>query len=101
MSSHTGTVLSCDHTFRTSKHIGVTREDGKFVKQFQNVFLGLNEYGEVWTWRYTRSTVSSEIEDLLKELKDRLDKAEKAENFSRRLLSCGTPVRQMFSRSEG
>ena len=76
MSSHTGTVLSCDHTFRTSKHIGVTREDGKFVKQFQNVFLGLNEHGEVLTWRYTRSTVSSEIEDLLKELKDRLDKVD-------------------------
>lgn len=56
MFSHTGTVLSCDHTFRTSKHIGVTREDGKFVKQFENVFLALNEYGEVLTWRFTKST---------------------------------------------
>ena len=72
---HTGTVLSCDHTFRTSKHIGVTREDGKFVKQFENVFLGINEHGEVLTWRFTKSTASLEIEDLLKKLKNRLDKA--------------------------
>lgn len=75
MFSHTGTVLSCDHTFRTSKHIGVTRDDGKFVKQFENVFLGLNENGEVLTWSFTKSTSSSEIEDLLKELKNRFDKA--------------------------
>lgn len=75
MFSHSGTVLSCDHTFRTSKHIGVTREDGKFVKQFENVFLALNEYGEVLTWRFTKSTSSLEIEDLLKELKIRFDKA--------------------------
>lgn len=75
MFSHTGTVLSCDHTFRTSKPIGVTREDGKFVKQFENMFLALNKYGEVLTWRFTKSTSSLEIEDILKELKIRFDKA--------------------------
>ena len=69
MFSHTGTVLSCDHTFRTSKPIGVTRENGKFVKQFENMFLALNKYGEVLTWRFTKSTSSLEIEDILKELK--------------------------------
>ena len=47
MQKHTGEILSCDHTFRTSKHIGVTRDDGKFVGQFKNVFLGVNENGEV------------------------------------------------------
>lgn len=74
--SHNDTVLSCDHTFRTSKHIGVSREDGKFVKQFENVFLALNEYGEVLTWRFTKSKSSlPEIEDLLKELNIRFDKA--------------------------
>ena len=69
MKKRVAKVLSCDHTFKTSKHVGVTREDdGKFVCQFQNVFLGLNENGEVLTWRFTKSTAYSEIDDLIKEL---------------------------------
>lgn len=75
MQKHTGEILSCDHTFTTSKHIGVTREDGKFVGQFKNVFLGVNENGEVMIWKSTKTTSSSEIIDSLKELKERLDKA--------------------------
>lgn len=67
--------LSCDPTFKTSKHVGATREDdGKFVRQFENVFLALNENGEVMAWRFTKSTSFSEIYDLLKDLKCRLDK---------------------------
>ena len=63
-------VLSCDHTFKTSKHVGVTREDdSKFVRQFENVFLALNENGKVMAWRFTKSTSFSEIYDLLKDLK--------------------------------
>ena len=70
MNKRVAKVLSCDHTFKTSKQVGVTQEDdGKFVCQRQNVFLGVNENGEVLTWRFTKSTASSEIEDLLKELK--------------------------------
>ncbi|CAH3039500.1 unnamed protein product [Porites lobata] len=75
MQKHTGEILSCDYTFRTNKHIGVTREDGKFVGQFKNVFLGVNENGEVMIWKFTKTTSSSEIIDSLKELKERLDKA--------------------------
>ena len=68
-------VLSCDHTFKTSKHVAVTREDdSKFVRQFENVFLPLNENGKVMAWRFTKSTSFSEIYDLLKDLKCRLDK---------------------------
>ena len=75
MNKRVAKVLSCDHTFKTSKHVGVTREDdGKFVCQYQNVFLGLNENGEVLTWRFTKSTAAFEIEDLLKELKIRFDR---------------------------
>ena len=60
---------------KQSKHIGVTRQDdGKFVQQFENVFLALNENGEVMAWRFTKSTLFSEIVDLLKDLKCRLDK---------------------------
>ena len=54
-------VLSCDHTFKTSKQVGVTQEDGgKFVYQHQNVFLEVNENGEVLTWQFTKSTASSD-----------------------------------------
>ena len=76
MLKQAGKILSCDHTFRTSKHTGVTREDGRFVNQFQNVFLGLNENGQVLTWKFTRTTAASEIIDTLKELKDRFDRSD-------------------------
>lgn len=76
MLKQAGKILSCDHTFRTSKHIGVTREDGRFVNQFQNVFLGLNENGQVLTWKFTKTTAASEIIDTLKELKDRFNRSD-------------------------
>lgn len=42
MYRHTGKVLSLDQTFK--KHVGITcSDDNKFVYQFENVFLGLNE----------------------------------------------------------
>ena len=73
MNKRVAKALSCDHTFKTSKHSGVTREkDGKFV--CQNVFLGLNENGEVLAWRFTKSTAYSEIDDLIEELKTRFDR---------------------------
>ena len=76
MCKQVGKVLPCDHTFIISKHVGVTRQDdGKFLRQFENVFLALNENGEVMAWRFTKSTSFSEILDLLKDLKCRLDKA--------------------------
>lgn len=75
----TGTLvrfLSCDHTFKTSKQVGITRpDDNKFVRQFENMFLGLNENGDVLTWAFTKSTASTEIVDLLKHLKRRLDES--------------------------
>lgn len=76
MCKHVGKILSCDHTFKISKHVGVTREDDcKFVRQFENVFLALNENGEVMTWAFTKSTSFSEISGMLKDLKCRLDEA--------------------------
>lgn len=71
----TGNVLCCDHTFKTSKYIGITRDDGKFVRQFENLFIGINEKGEVLIWRFTKSTAGSEVIDLLQELKKRQDNA--------------------------
>ena len=75
MKKRVAKVLSCDHTFKTSKHVGVTREDdGKFVCRFQNVFPGSNKNGEVSTWRFTKETACSEIDNLIKGLKTRFNR---------------------------
>ena len=51
------TTISCDHTFKISKYIGARREsDNKFVKQFENLCIVLNERHEVIGWRLTRTT---------------------------------------------
>ncbi|XP_078371346.1 uncharacterized protein LOC144654994 [Oculina patagonica] len=68
-------ILTCDHTFKVSKHIGVARSsDNAFINQFENLFSALNEHGQVVAWRLTRSTAFKEVEDLLQDLKTSLDK---------------------------
>ena len=67
------TTISCDHTFKISKYIGARREsDNKFVKQFENLFIVLNERHEVIGWRLTRTTSFEEIRSLLVGLKEKL-----------------------------
>lgn len=67
-------ILSCDHTFKVSKQIGVVRGlDNAFVNQFENLYIALNENGQVVAWRLTRSTAFKEVEDLLKDFKSCLD----------------------------
>lgn len=68
------TALSCDHTFKISRNIGLVREeDNKFVTQFNQLFIALNENGEVLAWRLTKSTAFSEIKDILIDIKRRLE----------------------------
>ena len=56
-----------------SFNIGFVREkDNKFVTQFHQLFICLNERGEVVAWKLTKSTSFNEIEDLLIQLKRRL-----------------------------
>ena len=43
--------------------------DNAFINQFENLFIALNEHGQVAAWRLTRSTAFKEVEDLLKDLK--------------------------------
>ena len=71
------TAMSCDHTFKISRNIGLVRKsDNKFITQFKHLFIAMNEKGEVVAWRLTTSTGFSEIEDLLNRLKLRLDKSD-------------------------
>ena len=66
-------ILSCDHTFKVSKHIGIIRgSDSVFVPQLQNLYVGLNENGEVVMRRLTTSTSCDEIDDLVLDFKERL-----------------------------
>ena len=74
MNSLTVSSLSCDHTFKISRNVGLVRETDNslsFVTQFNQLFITLNEVGEVVAWRLTKSTAFSEIEDLLVELEKR------------------------------
>lgn len=65
----TSKKISCDHTFKVSKYIGARRGgDNKFVKQFHNLFIILNEKREVVSWRLTRTTAFEEIRELLEDL---------------------------------
>ena len=70
----TGTAIACDHTFRVSNNMGADTEGegGKFLKDFSNLFIVLNEHGNIFNWRLTKGTAFNEIDDLLIDLRDRL-----------------------------
>ena len=74
MQNISATRISCDHTFKISRNIGVVSEGekSKFVTLFKNVFIVLNEDGEIVDWRLTKSTAFNEISDILTSLKERL-----------------------------
>lgn len=76
MDKVTVTALSCDHTFKISNNVWLVREgDNKFIKQFDKLFISLNENGEVLWWKLTKSTAFSEIEGILHGKKKRLQSA--------------------------
>ena len=76
MFGNSATSFSCDHTFKISKNIGVVAEgeEQKFITNFKNLFIVLNENGQILDWRLTKSTTFKEIDDLRVRLKDRLSK---------------------------
>ncbi len=71
MSSLMGTHLSCDHTFKLAKHIGIMR-DGSWVSQYDTLFILINDKGEVLYWQLTKGTAFSTVQDGLKSLNDRI-----------------------------
>eukprot|EP00794_Sanderia_malayensis_P002581 gene2581-2980_t len=65
--------IAADHTFRVSKNVGLFREcDKKYMKQFENLFILLNEKEEVIAWRLTSTTSHEQIRDLLVDVHERL-----------------------------
>ena len=60
-----------------SRNIGFVREeDNKLITQFSQLFIALNEKGEVLACKPTKSTSFSEIEDVLLDVKKILELAE-------------------------
>ena len=63
--------ISRDHTFKICKFVGASRgNDNELAKQFQNLFITLNERREIVGWRLTRTTAFDEIVDLLQGFKN-------------------------------
>ena len=62
MSNLNAEVITCDHTFKASQKIGVVREGyNKIVLQYSQIFIVLNEKGEVLGWKLTKSTTFCEV----------------------------------------
>lgn len=66
-----GSAISFDHTFKIAANIGYTREDGKWIKQYDALFVVMNGDGKIVTWQLTRGTAFSEINTILQNLKER------------------------------
>lgn len=72
--ARTSSCITCDHTFKVSKYICASRgSDKKCIKQFENLYVVLNENHQVVAWRLTKSTKFEEIRDLLNDLKHCLE----------------------------
>ena len=64
------TFLTCHHMLKLTKHIGIVQNsDIKFVNQFSNPLIGLNEHKQAVCWCLTRSTAFSDVQDLLSDLR--------------------------------
>lgn len=61
----TSKMITCDHTLKVSKYICASRGSDKGIKQFENLFIVLNEDHKVVGWRLMKSTSFEEIRDLL------------------------------------
>lgn len=65
--------LSCDHTFKVSANIGFWFNN-RWVKLYDTLFIVLNEEGIVLSWKLCKGTKFSLVENVLKLLKERLDR---------------------------
>ena len=66
-----GVTISCDHTFKFVNHVGIKHE-GKWVGQYDSLFIIQNELGEVLLWQLTKGTSYSVVEDGFHGLSKRL-----------------------------
>ena len=72
MMSITAEYLSCDHTFKLPKHIGLIPEK-KWVAQYNSMFIIQSEKGEILFWQFTEGTAYSTVIEGLVSLKKRIN----------------------------
>lgn len=66
--------LSCDHTFRSVRNIGLVRHgDDSWTKQYKGLFCVLNSAGQVLTWKMTKGLAVDDVKDLLQQLQERFE----------------------------
>ena len=65
--------LSCDHTFKVSANIGFWLNK-RWVKLYDTLFIVLNEEGIALSWKLCKGTNFPSVENVLKLLKERLDR---------------------------
>ena len=65
--------LSCDHTFKVSANVGFWLNK-RWVKLYDTLFIILNEAGIVLSWKLCKGTNFLSVENILKLLKERLDR---------------------------
>ena len=65
--------ISFDHTFKVATNIGYLRSDGKWITQYDSVFIVLNEKGQVMAWQFTETTSMDNVKTLLLGVKERMD----------------------------
>lgn len=71
-------VLSCDHTFKVSVNIGFMNPKTKtWTKQYDSLFMILNEFGQVLSFEFVKTTSFSSIENHIKSLETFLGNAVK------------------------
>ena len=63
--------ISFDHTFKVATNIGYIREDGRWISEYDGLFIVLNENGQVLTWQLTKGTSFAHITTLLQDLLER------------------------------
>lgn len=71
-------VLSCDHTFKVSVNIGFMNPKTKtWTKQYDSLFMILNEFGQVLSFEFVKTTAFSSIENHFRSLETSLGNAVK------------------------
>lgn len=74
ISEKTAEWMSADHTFKVAANIGCMLPNGSWSTQFDSLYIVMNEIGQVLTYKLTKGTAISKVEDILKNLKHRFDK---------------------------
>ena len=64
--------ISIDHTFKVAANVGYLRPDGRWITEYDSLFIVLNNIGQVIAWQFTQTTSTDECKDHLSALKERL-----------------------------